>query len=553
MADSQRLDVRVSCPALLLYIDVSLAVGLARMGAQVQLLEKNSRDDLGGRVGEYRWRGHRWETGASLLLLPDVYRESLEALGDHEALHTLRVRPSYAVWFEESPEPVELGGEDPQGLRERLELEEKGAYDKYVWYGDVAKEYLRAGWPLFIQEKILESIGLLARFLMTALFRAWPLQSHDGQLRRLFPESPKLRALCAFNDLYVGLSPYDAPAVFSLLSAIELGDGSRAGDPRSDLGVYTLEGGLGVYARRLVAACERLGVEIRCNVEIDAIETNEGTASAAIDSKNGNRFEADFFVVNADLAAAEPKLLGKDRSRDTYDSWTYSSTSHTFLWAIDDEKCAKALRHHNVFLAEVEAEDGDGFRAAWDWVLPPKARKNSTGEVPPFNFYVCASSRTDATAAPAGADSIMVLVPTPCLEDDVDGESHHADDLTDRVREYVLKRLGKICDCENLKSHIVHERVIRPREWRKKYALRRGAVFGFSHGLDQLALFRPSRKTSRVDNVAFVGASTRPGNAVCLKCCDYSLSLAGNGVPLVLTSAELCASEVAKDLNLRYL
>lgn len=38
-------------------------------------------------------------------------------------------------------------------------------------------------------------------------------------------KDPRLRALFTFQDLYVGLSPYTAPGVFSLLAATELTDG----------------------------------------------------------------------------------------------------------------------------------------------------------------------------------------------------------------------------------------------------------------------------------------------------------------------------------------
>ena len=85
-----------------------------------------------------------------------------------------------------------------------------------------------------------------------------------------------------------------------------------------------------------------------------------------------------------------------------------------------------------------------------------------------------------------------------------------------------------------IEPHVVHERVIDPREWRDGLGLRRGSVFGLAHGLDQLALFRPSRRSSRVDGLSFVGASTRPGN----------------GVPLVLTSARLLCDELSGELGL---
>lgn len=512
---------------------LAVAGRLAKKGANVLVLEKNSREELGGRVGEEVWRGHRWETGASLLLLPEVYEETLVALGaESTELGLVRVRPSYAVWYDEEigRGPIELGGEDAAASRARLELEAPGAFEKLSRYAHIAAEYLRAGWPLFIEERIVDSLPKLARFIVTCV-QAWPLASQDAQLRSIFPESPRLRALCAFNDLYVGLTPYRAPAVFSLLSAIEVADKLEGADPPLNaLGVYYARGGLKTYARQLVNACERLGVQIQCDVEVDRVETTGRAASAAVDT-SGRAYPADYFVVNADLAAAEPRLFGK-KSRDTYDNWTYSTTSYTFLWAFD--VVLAPLRHHNVFLTTSPTNGDDPFRAAWDWALPPSRSSSQNGEnhdersLPPFHFYVCAAARTDPSAAPTGGDSIMVLIPTPPLDD----HDKEPTDMTDLFRDYVLRRLEDICG--DVRPHITYERVIRPSDWRKKYGLRRGAVFGLAHGLNQLAVFRPGRKSPRLDNVAFVGASSRPGN----------------GVPLVLTSAKLCAAQISRDLKL---
>ena len=80
---------------------------------------------------------------------------------------------------------------------------------------------------------------------------------------------------------------------------------------------------------------------------------------------------------------------------------------------------------------------------------------------------------------------------------------------------------------------IVHETVIDPIAWRERYALRRGAVFGLAHGLGQLAANRPGARHGLVRHLHFVGASTRPGN----------------GVPLVLISAEQTAADVLEDLE----
>ena len=502
---------------------------LAKRGARVTVLEKN--DKVGGRVGEYTWQQHRWETGASLLLLPDVYRDALEAAGAAQ-LDIKRVAPAYAVWYEQHADrgPVILGG-DRSELRRRLELEAPGGFERFEEYRATAREYLRAGWPIFIEEDISPAslVKLVPRFLATAVSAVWkwPLFGHDAQLRRLFPDSPRLRALCSFEDLYVGLTPVEAPAVFSLLAAIELDDISENPDAgRPDVGVFYPLGGFGQFPKLLADAATASGVDIRTSTAVEEVLVDEGRATG-VRTASGETIDADAVVVNADLAAAEPKLLGSE-SRSDYASNRHSTSSITFLWALD--RRFEQLQHHNVFLSEDDAID-DPFLAAWDDQLPPRGASTAF-PANGFHFYLCCNSRTDASAAPADGDSLMVLCPTPPLDDDADDAL--VDDWIAKARTAVYERLRKSAGAD-IESHVIHERVIDPREWRDGLGLRRGSVFGLAHGLDQLALFRPSRRSSRVDGLSFVGASTRPGN----------------GVPLVLTSARLLCDELGGELGLK--
>jgi phytoene desaturase (3,4-didehydrolycopene-forming) len=501
---------------------------LAKRGARVTVLEKTNR--LGGRVGEYSWQNHRWETGASLLLLPDVYRDALDAVGADQ-LDVKRVQPAYAVWYETLSDrgPVILGG-DRSELRRRLELEAPGGFERFEEYRATAREYLRAGWPIFIEEDISPPslLRLVPRFLATAVSALWkwPLFGHDAQLRRLFPDSPRLRALCSFEDLYVGLTPVEAPAVFSLLAAIELDNVSENPDAgRPDVGVFYPLGGFGQFPQLLADAATASGVDIRTSTAVDEVLVDEGRATG-VRTTNGETIDADAVVVNADLAAAEPKLLGSE-SRSDYANSRYSTSSITFLWALD--RRFEELQHHNVFLSE-DNDDDDPFLAAWDDQLPPRGASTAF-PANGFHFYLCCNSRTDATAAPTDGDSLMVLCPTPPL---ADADDALVDDWIAKARAAVFERLEKSAGAD-IAPHVVHERVIDPREWRDGLGLRRGAVFGLAHGLDQLALFRPSRKSSRVDGLSFVGASTRPGN----------------GVPLVLTSARLLCDELSGELGLK--
>lgn len=224
----------------------------------VTIVEKNGRE--GGRLGEYVWEGHRWETGPSLLLLPEVYQETFEALGgtffeegkeeDDRTAHRApttdadentniqnqtpnpspfsnpslltKVEPSYLVVFGDN-DRLELYTNRSR-MTEAIEKLEPGAFPRYESYLNSAQNNLDFGFSAFIEEN--PKWKYLPAFLrnLNVNMNHFPLISHHKQLEGLF-DSRKLQAALSFQDLYVGLSPYQAPAVFSLLQAIELNQG----------------------------------------------------------------------------------------------------------------------------------------------------------------------------------------------------------------------------------------------------------------------------------------------------------------------------------------
>lgn len=130
----------------------------------------------------------------------------------------------------------------------------------------------------------------------------------------------------------MGLPPAEAPAVFSLLQAIEL---EEQGDDGAPLGVYYPTGGFGTFRDALLAACEAAGVELRFGTRVAAVEVEEGQVvgvrlakadgSATAGEAGGGGGEggellgAGCVVVNADVAAAEGALLAPHLRRSGYD------------------------------------------------------------------------------------------------------------------------------------------------------------------------------------------------------------------------------------------
>jgi phytoene dehydrogenase-like protein len=139
----------------------------------------------------------------------------------------------------------------------------------------------------------------------------------------------------------------------------------------------------------------------------------------------------------------------------------------------------------------------------------------------------------------------LVLVPCETLLHQADlaklsrdeAISKYKDQFDDQAiscaREAVFSRMAAIESLKDLRSHILEEVVDTPGTYADQYNLAGGAPFGLSHGFAQLSLARPGPESSKLDNVMFCGASSRPGN----------------GVPLVLMGAKLVAKRAVNKLK----
>ena len=155
---------------------------------------------------------------------------------------------------------------------------EPNGHEKWVQYLDTCAAYLDCGIPNFIEEKL--ELTSFPAFIWEALRekgKRWPLKPHSSVLSELF-ESPKMVALASFQDLYVGLEPYEnqeellggilrktAPAVFGLLSAIELHPTNRRA------GVFAPLGGFRQVTKSMVELCADNGVEFVFNATVTSI------------------------------------------------------------------------------------------------------------------------------------------------------------------------------------------------------------------------------------------------------------------------------------------
>jgi phytoene desaturase len=479
---------------------IATAARLARNGYKVTVLEKNLTP--GGRCGQLIRDGHRFDTGPTLFLIPQVFRETYTALGermeDHLNLH--RIDPTYRFHFENGTK-LDLTT-DLKAMCAQLEAIEPGSFGAMLRYIVEGHQHFQLALQRFSGRNFYNLLEFFSPRNLSLVFKLKGLIKHYNNVSNYF-QHPYLRSAFTFQDMYLGLSPYEAPATYSLLQYTELVDG-----------VWYPKGGMYAIVESLISIAESHGVRFIYNAPVKKINVNGRNASGVI-LKDGSRFDADVIVANADLPYVYRHLIQDKTETNRLERKKYTCSAIMFYWGVD--KIYPQLKIHNLFVA-------DDYQASFDRVF----KDYSLPDEP--NFYVHAPTRTDPTAAPADHDTLMVLVPVSRLNDEVDQDWEA---LQSRARSVILDRLADF-GAGDLEQHLKFEVSYTPVTYHNKYNLAKGAAFGsINHNFSQLGYLRPHNRHRHFRNLYFAGGSTHPGN----------------GLPLVLLSARLTTERILKEVG----
>jgi phytoene desaturase len=324
------------------------------------------------------------------------------------------------------------------------------------------------------------------------------LVKHADNTARFFKDK-RLQAAFSFQNMYLGLSPYEAPATYSLLQYTELGNG-----------VWFPIGGMYQVIEDLANIDEGLGVRFRYNTSVERIEV-AGKHATGVILADGKRLPADIVIANADLPYVYQKLLPEDKYARGMQDKKYTSSALMFYWGVKGERSDNLL-HHNVFLADHR------YRQSFDEIF----HGLTLPEEP--SFYICAPTRSDPSFAPPDGDSLMALVPVGHIDE---RNPQDWDELEKRARRTIIKRLERL-GIQDLEKRITFEAKWGPPYYRDELNLVKGAAFGLSHNFTQVGYLRPHNRHPRYQNLYFAGASTHPGT----------------GLPIVLLSARLAAERI---------
>jgi phytoene desaturase len=474
---------------------IATAARLARNGYRVTVLEKT--EGPGGRANQIVRDGHRFDTGPTLFLMPEVWQETYAALGEKlsDHLDLRRIDPTYTVHFEDG---LRLQLTSNLGeMQTQLEQVERTAFTGFLHYLAEGSVHYKVSLERFVGRNFRSLFEYFSPRNLPLLFQLKALGKHYANVGR-FLKDERLKAAFTFQNMYLGLSPFDAPATYSLLQYTELAEG-----------VWYPMGGMYRAIESLTSIAQKLGVQFVYRAAVREIRTGPSGVECVI-TEDGRSFRGDVFVGNADLPYIYKQLLPPSREAARLDRKAYTCSTIMFYWGVD--KQYPQLAHHNVFL-------GGDYRASFDQIF----NQHDLPDKP--SFYVHAPARTDPSAAPTGQDSLYVLVPVGHLDE---GTKQDWDARVQRARAEVLRRLAGEMGITDLEQHLKFEIVYRPETWKQRFNLEKGAAFGLSHNFMQVGYLRPSNRHARYKNLYFAGASTHPGT----------------GLPIVLLSARLTTERI---------
>lgn len=458
---------------------LTAAIHLAKHGLKVTVIEKNPRP--GGRCDRISRGGHHFDTGPTLLVMPRLYEAEFAALGTnlHALLALQRVDPTYHLVFDDGSQLALTS--DLRRLQEQLEAIEPGSFHGLLRYLDEGGRHYRLSMEKLVSPDFRKASDFFKPGNAPLLLQVKPLVKHYAHMSNYF-DDPRLKAAFSFQDVYMGLSPFEAPATFSMMPYTELAHG-----------VWYPKGGMYQVVNALTSLARDAGVEFVFNAAVERIDVNGKSARGVI--VDGRCLEADAVLANADLPYVYRELLPQDGEAKKLSRKRYSCSVISFFWGVDQPY--ETIGAHTLFLA-------DDYRENFTSIIGDLGLPDNP------SLYVHAPARLDPSMAPNGQDTLIAIVPVGHLSEN-GGQDWNV--LRDQARQDVFRRLRTL-GIDDLEKHIKFEINFTPLSWRKRYNLIKGSTHGLCHNLTQLGYFRPDYQHSRYTNLYFVGASARPGTGM---------------------------------------
>jgi phytoene desaturase len=468
------------------------AIRLALKGYETHLFEKNG--EVGGKIGELRINGCRFDTGPSLFTLPELVDELFTLAGENPRDHFSYISlESSCRYFWDDGTLLNAWTDRIRFAAEAEKVTGEPKENVIAFLDECAELYdLTAGIFIFSPFYQLDNFRKPESLNVARNFRKLnAFSTMHGVISRRF-RNAKLIQLFDRYATYNGSSPYNAPGTLNVIAHLE-----------HNKGAFFPANGM----REIVTALE--GLAARCGVTVHAGEevltvAREGKDVRGVETAAGF-MPASVVVTDVDVIPFYRKLMREESQARKQERQERSTSALIFYWAIN--RRFEELDLHNIFFSsDYPAE----FRALGKGVVTTDP-----------TVYLFASSRAVPSDAPEGMDNWFVMINVPY------DRGQDWNKVVSEARENIIKKLSNRLGY-NIKDEIGEERVLDPPLIEKLTDSSRGALYGSSSNSRFAAFRRHPNVKGKYGNLWFVGGSVHPGG----------------GIPLCLASAKIACDMI---------
>jgi phytoene desaturase len=500
---------------------LAVAARLASQGWAVTVFEQ--ADTVGGKLGLFERNGFRFDTGPSIITMPQVFEKLFADTG--APLDTVlklrrldpiaRYRFADGTWLDASAtDTAFLSNVEAMRAGNGAQLGQFLKRSEAIW--DATHE-------TFLERELKPSDLFAQSRRVRDLITIAPWKTMRG-LAKAQLDDPRLVSFVDRYATYTGSDPRRAPAALASIPHVE-----------RVFGGWYIEGGLRELASALETRCRELGVAIETNADVSEVVISRRKATGV--TVGGKRVEADVVVANADARHLYADLLpGKSlrpvssyvgRARVRPDP--SSGKAHRALRRLDRSQPSLSgfvmclavrgetpnLAHHTVLFPERYDDEFDDLFGA-----PPQPVREPT---------IYASVPRDPLVAPPGHEAWFVLMNAPrhTPGDSTAGVDWKAPGLADRYADRILDLMAE--RGVDIRNRVLWRELRTPADLEERTRAVGGSIYGTSSNGAKAAFLRPANR-SPFEGLYLVGGSSHPGG----------------GLPLVTLSAQIVARMIGR-------
>lgn len=476
---------------------LSASAYLAKAGYDVHVFEKHDRP--GGRARQFSTaQGYVFDMGPSWYWMPDIMERFFADFGYNTSdfFELISLNPQFEMIFSEGKISVPKNLDELKTLFEQIE---KGAGRQLEKFLRSAKFKYEVGMQDFVNKPCYNWAEFLSPKIVKSALKLDLLTNFRAYVAKYF-KNDKLRALMEFPVIFLGASPKNIPALYSLMNY-----GGFA------LGTHYPKGGFYQLVLAMKKVAENQGATFHFNKTVESINARNGKVTSL--TINGKTYGFEAVIASSDYHHTET-LLDKDLRNYSEAYWqnrTFAPSCLIYYLGID--QIIPGLKHHTLFFENDLDEHIDCIYGEKKWPEKPL-------------FYVCCPSKTDSTVAPKGKENLFLLMPLAMgMNDD--------ESIREKYLEEMLSRIERHTGMPNLLSKIEYKKSYCIRDFILDYNAYGGNAYGLANTLGQTAVLKPKIRNKKLKNLFYTGQLTVPGP----------------GVPPSIISGKIAAHEIIKIKN----